>query len=174
MSGEKVQPKGPTADRRRRKLLVIAGAIALADQLTKTVALNTLDDGALHVVGDVVQLRLTRNSGAAFSLLSGLTPLLTLLAAGAVLMVASVGRRSDDRLTVLAWSMVLGGALGNLADRVARTPGFPSGEVVDFVKVGWWPTFNLADAAITLGVALLLVRTWRDPTRRDPARRDPA
>lgn len=162
MVGEQVEPEGPMADRPRRKLLVIAGAIALADQITKTVALKTLDDGAVHVVGDVIQLRLTRNSGGAFSLLTGLTPLLTFLAVGAVLLVARIGQRSNDRLTVLAWSMVLGGALGNLADRVARTPGFPSGEVVDFVKVGGWPTFNLADAAITLGVAMLLIRTWRD------------
>ena len=162
VSGELVQPEGPQADGRRLKLLAAAGAIALADQVSKTVALRTLDDGPAHLLGDGIQLRIAHNSGGAFSLLSGLTPLITLLAVGAVIVITRIGSRSDDRATAVAWSMILGGALGNLVDRMARTPGFPTGEVVDFVKVGWWPTFNLADSAITLGAVLLVIRTWRD------------
>ncbi len=162
MAGELVQPEGPKADRRRPILLVVAGVIAIADQVSKTVALQALDDGPAHLLGDSVQLRITRNSGGAFSLLSGLTPVITLLAVGAVIVMTRIGSRSGDRATAAAWSMILGGALGNLVDRMARAPGFPTGEVVDFVKVGWWPTFNLADSAITLGAVLLVIRTWRD------------
>lgn len=162
VSGELVQPEGSKPDRRRLVLVAVAGAIALADQVSKTVALRTLDEGPVHLLGDGIQFRLAKNSGGAFSLLSGLTPLITFLAVGAVIVITRIGSRSDDRSTTAAWSMILGGAVGNLVDRMARSPGFPTGEVVDFVKVGWWPTFNLADSAITLGAVLLVIRTWRN------------
>jgi len=87
--------------------------------------------------------------------------LLTAIAVGAAFMIVRVAARVGDRATLLAFGGILGGTLGNLVDRVVRDPGFPSGRVVDFVRVGEWPTFNLADAAITIGVAVFLVRAWR-------------
>jgi signal peptidase II len=66
-------------------------------------------------------------------------------------------RRTHDTLLVVALSLVLGGALGNLIDRIFRSPGFLRGAVVDFVHVGSFPTFNVADAAITVGAVLVVV-----------------
>ena len=71
-------------------------------------------------------------------------------------------RRARDRLTVVALSLVLGGALGNLTDRIIRSPGFLRGEVVDFVHVGSFPSFNVADSAITIGAILLVIAAFRE------------
>ena len=68
-------------------------------------------------------------------------------------------RRTDDRVLLVGLALVLGGALGNLVDRFLRAPGFLRGHVVDFVSVGWWPVFNVADACITVGGVLLVIRT---------------
>ena len=70
-------------------------------------------------------------------------------------------RRADDPLMLVALSLVLGGAIGNLIDRLFRAPGFLRGEVVDFVHVGRWPTFNVADSAVTIGAMLLVVWAFR-------------
>ena len=75
-------------------------------------------------------------------------------------------QRAKDPVMVVALSLVLGGALGNLIDRLFRAPGFLRGEVVDFVRVGAFPTFNVADSAVTIGAVLLLVWGWRDRDER--------
>ena len=72
-------------------------------------------------------------------------------------------RQATDRWTLVGLVLVLGGALGNLADRLARSPGFLRGHVVDFVAVGWWPVFNVADSCITIGAIVLIVRTLFAP-----------
>jgi signal peptidase II len=77
--------------------------------------------------------------------------------------VARAVRDATDRWTLIGLVLVLGGALGNLADRLARSPGFLRGHVVDFVAVGWWPVFNVADSCITIGAILLIVRTLFAP-----------
>jgi len=64
---------------------------------------------------------------------------------------------------IVALTLVLGGALGNLCDRIFRSPGFLRGHVVDFVAVGWWPVFNVADSCVTIGAILLIVRSLRPP-----------
>jgi len=92
----------------------------------------------------------------AFGLASGVTPVvLVLLASAIVLLLLVLGSRLRWRGSSVAIGLVLGGALGNLADRVFR------GHVVDFIAVPHWPTFNLADAAITVGVVLLLIGSLR-------------
>lgn len=152
----------------RRSLLgpaLAAGVLAL-DQATKSWAVAALEDGPVRVVGDTVELRLTRNSGSAFSLFQGFTPVLALIAVVAAVVLWRMTRRASDPWTVVALSLVLGGALGNLTDRLARAPGFLRGAVVDFVSVGAWPSFNVADAAITVGAVLLVARGLRgDPGR---------
>jgi signal peptidase II len=72
-------------------------------------------------------------------------------------------RQATDRSTLVGLVLVLGGALGNLSDRLVRSPGFLRGHVVDFVAVGWWPVFNFADSCITIGAILLIVRTLLAP-----------
>jgi len=98
---------------------------------------------------------------------SGFTPLLAVLAAIVAVVLVRVAQRAKDPVMVVALSLVLGGALGNLIDRLFRAPGFLRGEVVDFVRVGAFPTFNVADSAITVGVAVLLLGTlWRSRRSR--------
>jgi signal peptidase II len=139
----------------------VAAAVVAADQLTKLWAVATLPGRPLHVVDGLLQLRLTRNPGGAFSVLTGFTPVLAVLAGVMAVVLVRTTRRTADRLMAYSLALVLGGALGNLADRLVRSPGVLRGEVIDFVKLPHWPTFNLADSAITIGVALIVIRGWR-------------
>lgn len=140
---------------------LVAGIVAVLDQATKAWAEAALSDGPVRLVGDIVQLRLTRNPGGAFSVLTGFTPLLAVLAAAMAVVIVRTTRRTADRAMAYSLALVLGGALGNFVDRLVRDPGFLRGEVVDFVKLSFWPTFNLADSAITVGVTLVVLRGWR-------------
>jgi signal peptidase II len=138
----------------------VAAAVVVVDQLTKTWALRSLADGPVDLVW-TLRLKLTINSGAAFGLGRGLGPVLV-VAAVAVLVVLGMLARSSSLSPVgaVALGLVLGGALGNLVDRLVRDQG----GVVDFVDLQWWPVFNVADAAISVG-AVLLVFTLRERER---------
>jgi signal peptidase II len=136
---------------------VIVVFVVALDQATKTWAVAALGDGPTRIVGDI-ELRLSHNTGGAFSLFQGFTPLLAILAILLALALLRALRRTDDVWVVVALALVLGGAIGNLIDRVVRSPGFLRGAVIDFVSVGSFPTFNAADAAITVGAILLVVR----------------
>jgi signal peptidase II len=144
----------------------IVVAVVVLDQITKVWAVASLSDGPVSIVGSSIELELTRNPGGAFSLFQSVTPLLALLALVVAVVLARAIVRTNDRIMLVALSLVLGGALGNLIDRVARAPGFLRGEVVDFVSVGTFPTFNVADSAITIGALLLVVCAWRQPRPR--------
>ena len=146
------------SDQRRRALLVaaIVAAVVLLDQLTKTWAVASLADGPVSIIGTDVELALSRNTGGAFSLFQGMTPVLAVLAIVLVVFLVRAARKTDGILAVVALALVLGGAVGNLTDRIVRSPGFLRGAVVDFVRVGGFPTFNVADAAITSGAILLV------------------
>ena len=136
-------------------------AIVAIDQLTKIWAVAALSDGPVHVIGESVELELTRNAGGAFSRFQGMTPLLAIGAVFVTFVLARVLRGTTDRVLVVALTLVLGGALGNLVDRFVRAPGFLRGHVIDFVSIGWWPVFNVADSCITIGAVLLIVRSLR-------------
>ncbi len=138
-------------------LLAIAAAVIGLDLLTKTLAVNLLDPGQpVRIIGDAVTLRLVRNSGAAFSMASGYTWVLTIVALLVVLGIIRYSSRLRSMWWVLGLGLVLGGAMGNLADRLFRSPGPLRGHVVDFVSVGWWPVFNVADSAVVCGAVLLV------------------
>jgi signal peptidase II len=143
----------------RRLALGAAGAILLADQLTKWWAQRVLAAGPIDL--GMVRLRLVENSGAAFGLLQGAGSLLALAAVAAtvliVLSIRTVARSSE----ALALGLILGGALGNLTDRLLRGPGLADGQVVDFVDLGWWPVFNVADSAISVGAVVLALGALR-------------
>jgi signal peptidase II len=140
---------------------VLAAAIVLgvvvADQLSKLWAVRQLADAPVSIIGDDISFELTRNTGSAFSLFQAFTPLLALIAIGVAVLLVREVRRSRDTLMIVGLSLVLGGALGNLADRLFRSPGFLKGAVVDFVHVGRFPTFNVADSAITIGAVLIVI-----------------
>jgi signal peptidase II len=142
-----------------RALLVVAGLVLLADVVSKVIVVATLADGrVVHLVGHYLQLTNTRNSGAAFSVGTGATVLFTAVAVAVVVVIL----RTAKRLRSLGWAiclgLLLGGALGNLVDRLLRAPGPLRGEVVDWIQLPHWPVFNLADSAIVVGgcVAVLL------------------
>jgi signal peptidase II len=149
------------AVRRLGIIIALAGGVLVADQVTKSWAVNALADTPIHVIGDFAQFQLTRNSGAAFSSFTGATPLLALMAIGVSVALVRIAARTPETWLVVGLSLVLGGALGNLSDRIFRDPSFLSGHVVDFVDVGRWPVFNVADSAITIGAIVLIVRSLR-------------
>jgi signal peptidase II len=129
-------------------------------------ALETLADGPVNIVGGAIRFELTRNSGAAFGTLRGAGSWLALLAA-VVVVVVFVSLRDDmDRLTLTALGLVLGGAIGNLLDRLFRGDGLADGLVVDFVDFGPWPNFNVADSAIVIGIMAILWESLRTPSKQ--------
>lgn len=149
--------------------LIVLGVV-VADQLSKWWAVNHLEEYVPQpVIGEVLQWRLSYNTGSAFSLFQGFTPLLAVLAAVIAIVLVRVVTATRDALLVVSLALVLGGAVGNLIDRVARADGFLDGGVVDFISVPRWPTFNLADSAITVGALLLVWWAWRRPAHDDTA-----
>ncbi|MFC9762282.1 signal peptidase II [Rhodococcus jostii] len=153
-------PSQPVTHQRRLLLFVIAGVVLATDLLTKILAVANIEPGRpVWLIGDIVSLRLVRNPGAAFSMATGMTWLLTLVAVGVVIGVVRIGRTLRSPWWALGLGLVLGGALGNLVDRFFRAPGVMQGHVVDFVSVGWWPVFNVADSGIVCGAILLVVLT---------------
>jgi len=143
--------------RRRQRLLSVAvGAVVVAlDQVTKSWALSALEDGrTIHVVW-TLQLNLTFNKGVAFGLGKGSTSVIALIGVVVLVLLATLGRAGiTNRLQAVAVGLVLGGAAGNMADRLFRHHG---GAVIDFIDLQWWPVFNVADSAITCGAVLLVV-----------------
>ena len=135
-----------------------AAAIYAADQFTKALVVASVPLGArIEVLGDLVQLWHVRNTGAAFSLFPGASWLFFTVTAGAVVMIAWFFRAFRGRTVWLyvVLGAILGGAVGNLTDRIR------SGYVVDFVSVGLgdlrWPTFNVADSSLVVGIGLLVL-----------------
>jgi signal peptidase II len=162
-SGAVKRTDAPPRGRLLRIAIAVAGLVAL-DQLTKVWAVAALSDGPIHVIGDTVEFHLSRNSGAAFGRFQGMT---TLLAVGAILVTVLIvreARHATDRVKLIGYVLVLGGALGNLTDRFFRSPGFLKGHVVDFIAVGRFPVFNIADSCITIGAIVLVWATLRTPS----------
>ena len=152
--------------RARRRALLITVAVAVAavaiDQLTKWWALNRLDEGDIHVVW-TLRLHLARNTGAAFSVGTGLGRVIPLLAVAVVAALIWSGRTLTSSLGAIGLGLVLGGAVGNLCDRVFRDgSSVLGGAVVDFVDLQWWPIFNVADAAVVVGALTLVLRSARE------------
>jgi signal peptidase II len=150
---------------RRVLAALIVVSVVVIDQLTKIWAVSSLSDGPIDVIGDFARFALARNPGGAFSFLSGagVTPVLALVAIGVTIYLVRMVGRTDDLLMLIALSLILAGALGNLVDRIVRSPGFLRGHVIDFISVGRFPIFNVADSALTIGIVLLLVASFRQP-----------
>jgi signal peptidase II len=146
------------APRRRQPLLLSVAAVVLAlDIVTKVLAVKLLTPGQpVPIVGDTVTWTLVRNSGAAFSMATGYTWMLTVIASAVVVGIFWMGRRLVSPWWAVGLGMILGGAMGNLVDRFFRSPGPLRGHVVDFFSIGWWPVFNVADPSV-VGGAILLV-----------------
>ena len=131
----------------------VAGVVVVLDQATKLLAEWHLADGPIDL--GLLALTLVRNPNAAFGI-PGFTGMFLIVTVVVVALVARMLTRADRLLLAFAYGLVTGGALGNAVDRALREPGFPDGAVVDFIDVGWFPVFNVADSAITVGAVLVL------------------
>jgi signal peptidase II len=141
--------------------LVVLAAYA-ADQVSKLLAVDRLEGQPdVHVVGDVLQLHLTYNPGAAFSTGTGLTPLITSIAVVAALAVLYYARRIGSTTWAVALGLLLAGITGNLTDRLLREPGPMRGHVVDFLQLPNWPIFNVADICINVAAGLIVLQAIR-------------
>jgi signal peptidase II len=161
------------ADRRRTRrriaaVLGIGAAVAVIDQLSKQAALWHLDPHQpLPLVGDLVGLQLAFNTGAAFSLIDGNTWILSIVSAAVVIGVVIRVVAGIPPRYVIGSGLLLGGAAGNLFDRLVRGDRFGSGVVVDMINYGGVAIGNVADVAILAGVVLLAVRYARtEPPKR--------
>jgi len=172
-----------SAPPRRRRVVVLACVAAFvlaADIVSKSIIVAHLrPDQPVHVLGDIFELLLTRNPGAAFSVGTGETAVFTVIAFGVIVYIARTARKLYSVGWAIALGLLLGGAMGNLGDRIFRSPGLFRGYVVDWIGVvpRYYPIFNLADSAIVCGGILTVILALRgyhlDGTRSvDDARAD--
>ena len=142
---------------RTRLLLTVAAVVLLADLVTKLAVVATIEPGEdIRLLGGALYLTHLRNTGAAFSFAEGFTVLFTLVAVAVAVVIVRTARRLYSTAWAVTLGLVLGGALGNLIDRIFRDPGFLRGGVVDFLALldpdgRIWPVFNVADSAIVCG-----------------------
>lgn len=151
--------------RRLGTFTVVAVVLLVADQITKHWAVSRLSDGStIDLIGSL-RFNLLKNTGAAFSLGSGsgMGPWISVIAI-AVVVILALGHTSRFPLGAAAAGMIAGGAIGNLFDRALRgDDGFLHGAVIDFIDLQWWPVFNIADAGVVVGAALLVLASFRNP-----------
>lgn len=125
--------------------------------------MSSLADGRVIDVVWTLRFALGYNSGFAFSMGTGLGPWIGVAAVGIVVVMAVAMHRADGWLPRLALSLIIGGAAGNIIDRLFREGGLMKGRVVDFIDFQWFPVFNIADTAITVGGALLVIASLMPP-----------
>ncbi|MFF4217184.1 signal peptidase II [Streptomyces nondiastaticus] len=150
------------AGRRVPLLLAVAGLSYLIDLCSKLVVVAELENRpAVQVIGTWLELRVMRNAGAAFSIGETTTIVFTLIAATVAVVIARLARKLYSTPWAIALGLLLGGVLGNLTDRLFRTPGGLRGAVVDFISVRGFSVMNLADWAVFCGGALIVFCTMR-------------
>ncbi len=158
------QPRPVVPPPRRVGLVAsLAIIVIILDQLTKLLVVAQLrPEEPRRVLGGLVYLTLVRNAGAAFSTGAGVTWILALVAIGVVVVIIRMAGRLRSTAWAIALGLVLGGAIGNLIDRIFRAPGFLRGHVVDFISLfepdgRHFAVFNVADSGITLGAVALVI-----------------
>ena len=137
--------------------------VLVLDIISKTIVVATLSDRLpLRLLGGLLTLRESRNPGAAFSIGGTSTTILfTAIAVGVVIFIVRASRRIYSLAWAIALGLLLGGAMGNLTDRIFRSPAPFRGWVVDWIQVPHWPVFNLADSAIVVGGVLAVLLSMR-------------
>lgn len=162
-----------SVNKQRRFMMIGFGIgllVALIDQLSKHWALQALQDGrTIDLIGEYLGFKLTFNSGAAFSFGDSTTWIFTVFAALFVVGLPFIMRSQTSKAILILLGAVWGGALGNLIDRLFREPGFPNGHVVDFIKYHNWFIGNIADIALVLGIALVLILEFVRPNAPESA-----
>jgi signal peptidase II len=162
-------PSDGRAGRATRARLILAATVlatVAGDQLSKALAARLLASGRpARIIGTLLDLQLTRNPGGAFGIMPSRP--LVFFTATVVIVAAVLAWGIASGRAPAAVGLVAGGGLGNLIDRVVRSPGGFRGHVVDFIHFRYWPTFNLADSSIVIGVGLLMLLELR-PRRPGP------
>ncbi len=144
------------------RLLLLAVAVLAIDQASKAWALQTFTEGErTPVLGDLLGLTLLHNPGAALGLADGMTWALTVAAVAVAVVILRVASRLGSRGWTVALGLLLGGAVGNLVDRMVRPPGVGRGHVVDFIAYGDWFVGNVADIAIVAAAGLIVLLSFR-------------
>jgi signal peptidase II len=140
----------------------VAVVVLLLDLLTKYLVVEHLEHREpIRLLGGALLLAVSRNSGAAFSFAQGATVLFTAVAVAVIVVIVRTARQLGSAGWAVTLGLLLGGATGNLVDRVFRAPGPGRGAVVDFIDFRVWPVFNLADSAIVCGGLLAVLLTMR-------------
>ncbi len=154
------QSREERARRRVALFAAVAAAVLALDVVSKVLVVAKLPEGRVkRILGGALYLEQTRNSGAAFSLGTGFTIILTAVALTVVVVIVRTAGRMRSTGWSLALGLILGGALGNLGDRIFRSPGVGRGHVVDWISVfgpdaKYWPIFNIADSGVVCGAIL--------------------
>ena len=144
-----------------RRLWGLIAVIVASDQLSKHWALNRLSDNRVIDLVGSLRFKLAFNKGMAFSQAPGAGPVIGALGFVVVIVIVVWLRRSAQGAAAIAAGLIVGGAIGNLTDRLLRGDAWLSGAVVDFIDLQWWPVFNVADAAISIGAVLMVVASVR-------------
>lgn len=165
---EEIAPPAPAPGRQRQRLepvaarlgvaVAVAGLVVAVDQVTKQLAADRLAGRTVHVIGPL-DLTLEHNTGSAFSMFQGHAAVLAVIAAVLVGLLVWAVVRSSSPGRVVALGAIIGGATGNVVDRLVRGD---HGAVIDFIELHFWPTFNVADASIVLGCVALAFSLFRD------------
>jgi signal peptidase II len=144
-------------------LITVALAVYGLDQLSKYLVLQNLAAGEpVQVLGELLQFRFVRNSGAAFSLGAGYTWIFSIVAAAVTVFIVMFASRIRSLAWATVFGLLLGGTVGNLTDRLFREPGFGSGHVIDFLQLYAFPAiFNVADMAVVSSMGLFILLTLR-------------
>ncbi|WP_328316992.1 signal peptidase II [Streptomyces sp. NBC_00388] len=156
-------PGGQPRGRRRLTVLFVVAVLAyLLDLVSKTIVVARLEHHApVKVIGDLLQFDAIRNAGAAFGLGSAYTVIFTIVAASVIVVIVRLARKLYSAPWAVALGLLLGGALGNLTDRIFRSPSAFQGEVVDFIRPAHFAVFNLADSAIVCGGILIVLLSFK-------------
>ena len=150
-----------------RRLWLLVATIVVVDQLSKHWALNRLSGNrTIDVVGSL-RFNLAFNKGMAFSQATGAGPIIGALGFVVIIGIVLWLRRSAQGLAAIAAGMIVGGAIGNLVDRLLRGDAWLRGAVVDFVDLQWFPIFNVADSAISVGAMLMIIASFRNTPVRE-------
>ncbi|MER5439566.1 signal peptidase II [Streptomyces sp. NPDC002790] len=158
---EQVQDR-PKGRRRIAVLFAVAVLAYILDLGSKLIVVAELEHrDAVHIIGDWLQLEVIRNPGAAWGIGEAFTIVFTLIAAAVIVVIARLAKKLYSTPWAIALGLLLGGALGNLTDRIFRAPGVFEGAVVDFIAPAHYPVFNLADSAIVCGGILIVVLSFR-------------
>lgn len=153
-----------------RRIFLTAWTIWLFDFATKQWALSNFDSQPEKILGNLLSFTLVRNSGAAFSFATGFSVLFALLALAVVITVTYYAKRITSSGWQITAGLLLGGVIGNLADRIFREPGWFHGHVIDWIQLPNWPVFNVADSAIVIAAAISFTLTMRNIPPITPVR----